>query len=141
MTGQEELNSIIFKHNIVESWIAEKLHISPQRLNYQLHGAKSISYEYYSRIKNILKDAGILTNTPDECKELTKLAFDFSQVIGSHLNLISKEIKKDIEDNVIDLDERMRLKYYIEDARKDITAKLDLLNELVDSKKEVNRNE
>ena len=66
---QDEINKIIFDKKLKESWIAENISITPQRLNYQLHMAKQLDQEIYHSIKDFLVKAGVINSQVDECSK------------------------------------------------------------------------
>ena len=131
MTVQDEIKKIMNDRKVKQAWLASELGISEQRLSYQLNGANSFDYELYQKIKKIFKSAGILTNTPDECIELSSQTLELSQLTTLHLSIITKEVRKGIADNKLDENERMRLKFNIQEAREIVLSKLDELEKLI----------
>lgn len=131
-TYQEEIKRILFDKNVSESWLAQKLHISPQTLNYQLNTAKKFDIDLYRSIKSIMKKEGVLNGFPDECKQLSRLALDFSAMIGNQLSIFGNEVIRAIDDEKLELKERVRLKVQIDNMRENLNNQLDELEKLIE---------
>lgn len=129
---QEEIKRILFDRKVAESWLADKLFISPQTLNYQLNTAKKFDIDLYRTIKSILKKEGVLNGSPDECQQLSRLALDFTAMIGNQLSTFTAEVSRDIHDEKLELKERVRLKVQIDNMRENITSQLDDLEKLIE---------
>lgn len=123
---QNYLNRIIVTHGIHESWIAERLtyilgrNISPQTLNYQLKGAKEISEEFYTNIIQILKDANVIYQCDDQCKELLSLAAGLTANLNFQLSTLLNESQRTIENDVIEPDEKKKLSVIVIDLKRSI---------------------
>ena len=132
MTAQEEINQIIFKHNLKETWLANQLGCSPQTLNYQLHTAHKFDTELDKEIRKIFKKMGILTHSPEESKMLNTLTLEFAASQGNNMSQFITLVKKVVEDNSVDNDERLRIKLKLKDFRENFIAQMDELEKLVE---------
>ena len=132
MTAAEEINKIIFNSGTKETWLAEKLHISPQSLNYKLHGAKIFDKDLFGDIMKIFKEHGIINNVEDECSELTTQILNFSSHTNDFLSMLQKQVTGIIKDDEFDHDEKIRFRFQIKEIRKDLNTQLDELDKLAE---------
>lgn len=131
-TYQDEIKRILIEKKISESWVAEKLYMSPQTLNYQLNSAKKFDIDLYRDIKSVLQKEGMINNPADECKQLSRLALDFTAMIGNQLSTFTAEVSRDIHDQKLEIKERVRLKVQIDNMRENINSQLDQLEKLIE---------
>lgn len=129
---QEEIKRYLFEKKIPETWLADKHFISPQTLNYQLNTAKKFDIDLYRSIKSILQKEGVLNNVADECQQLSRLALDFTAMIGNQLSTFTAEVSRDIHDHKLEIKERVRLKVQIDNMRENINSQLDQLEKLIE---------
>jgi hypothetical protein len=133
MTAQEEINQIIFQNkNITESWLADKLSITPQNLNYQLHMAKKFDNNLYKRIKLIFKKEGIILDPAEQCTQLSDRTLEFGALIGNQLSVMNNEVRKAVKNDNIEFNERVKLKIIFDDMRDNINQQLDELEKLIE---------
>lgn len=137
-TAQEEINQIIFEANsrdkrVTECWLASRLGISPQNLNYLLHTAKRFDNDIYKRIKLIFQKEGIISRTSDQCNLLSDQTLEFGAMIGANLAVLNNQVRRAIKDMSLDMRERLRLKMIIEDLRTNLIDQLDELDKIVES--------
>lgn len=131
MTSQEEINQIIFRKKITESWIADEIGVSSQTLSYRLHRAKELGEDYYEKIKDVFIKAGYMHPIQDECSELSRKVMNLSNAIGISLARINKDVTDTIADGKVDPHERSRIKYSLHYIRKDLNESLDKLEAMV----------
>jgi hypothetical protein len=133
MTAQEEINQIIFQNkNITESWLADKLSITPQNLNYQLHMAKKFDNNLYKRIQLIFKKEGIILDPAEQCTQLSDRTLEFGALIGNQLSVINNEVRKAVKNSNLEFNERVKLKIIFDDMRDNINQQLDELEKLIE---------
>lgn len=141
-TKQTYINGIIFKNKMKETWLAEEMskqlhaEITPQVLNYQLHGANEIKENYYKAIIEIFKSAELVADRDNVCKELGRITLSITYTLNSQLSLLQKEIAAGIEDDDLDEDEKLKIKSNIPELKlaiKEAINKIDLLERMIDT--------
>lgn len=119
---------------LTESWLAGKVGMSPQALNWQLNKAKKFDQDLYDNVKAIFNDAGIIQGSKNECRILNALTLEFGSVICEEQSNLYKEVKRAIEDGIIIDNERQRLKIKLEDLKENIGNEFDRLESLINGK-------
>lgn len=139
---QNYLNGIIFTNKMKESWLAEELskrlhyEITPQVLNYQLHGAEEIKDKYYKEIIEIFKESGLITDKENICRELGQITLTVTHTLNSQLSLLQKEVASDIEDDELKEDERLRIKSILPELRlaiKEATTRVNNIEKIIET--------
>lgn len=132
----DEIKAILYncKENygwLNESWLAGKLGMSPQALNFQLNKAKKFDQDLYDNIKLIFTQKGILNGTPDECVKLNTLTLELGASMGKSLGEFYSEVKKNISDGVLTEKERPRLKVKLADLKENFLSPIEELEKLL----------
>ncbi len=134
MTEQVEIIRILFENDKPKSWLANKLGISSQNLDYKLHNAKKIAVEDYNQIMKIFKKEGFITSNSEQCNHLLNQTLEIDALIGHTLTILNASVQKFTKDNVLDFREKKRLGNLIDQIRNDFNNELDHVEKIIEGR-------
>ncbi len=134
MKAQTEIIQILFQNDKTKSWLANKLGISAQNLDYKLNRASDIPFELYNQIMKIFKKEGFIVSENDQCVHLLNQTVEIDALIGHSLTLLNGSVKSFTADNVLDFKEKQKLISIIEKMRNDFLEQLDEIEKIVEGR-------
>lgn len=132
MNAKDEVKSILINHKRTQTWLAEKLGIQKQTLNYMLNGSKGLDTETYKQIIKIFKREKMITSAGDKCDHIRTQTLEINAIIGSSLILLNNTVKKVSEDNILDFKEKKQLSEMIDELRESLNHELDKISEMIE---------
>ena len=130
MTPQEEIRQIMLKHGVSYAWIAEKLGTYYQKIQYYVEYSKRDDNRLYNAIMLLFEKAGYIIDSDTRCNELITVNFKTNSLIGEELKKLNDQVISDIKDGSFTPDERIRMRYRLEDIKKEFTQTFDKLIDL-----------
>lgn len=130
MTPQEEIKSIMLKHGISYSWIAERIGTYYQKIQYYVEFSKRDDNKLYNEIMLLFEKHGFIADSTAKCSTLIELNFKSNSKIGEELKKLNDQVLTDIKDGNFTPDERIRMRYRLEDIKKEFNATFDKLLQL-----------
>ncbi len=127
MTPQEEIKSIMLKNGISFAWISERLGTYYQKIQYYVEHSKRDDNQLYSEIMLLFEKHGFVTDSSEKCATLIELNFRSNSKIGEELKKLNDQVLIDIQDGKFSPDERIRMRYRIEDIKKEFNDTFDKL--------------
>lgn len=127
MTPQEEIRQIMLKHGISYSWIADRLGTYYQKIQYYVELSKRDDNRLYNSIMLLFEKAGYITDSDTRCNELITVNFRTNSLIGEELKKLNDQVITDIKDGSFTPDERIRMRYRLEDIKKEFNQTFDKL--------------
>lgn len=134
MSDQDQIKSILFVNDKSKSWLAGKLNITPQKLDYILHNAKKISKSDYDSIMHIFKNAGFITSNSEQCNHLLGQTIEIDSLLGHALTILNGNIRQFTKDNVLDFNEKRRLLDIVTKIRTDFNNELDSIEMIIEGR-------
>jgi Zn-dependent peptidase ImmA (M78 family) len=134
MDTQTQIIRILFENNKQKNWLADKLRISAQKIDYMLNKAKKISHEDYNQIMEIFKKEGFITSNSEQCNHLYDQTIEINSVIGHTLTILNGNVKKFTDDNVLDFREKRKLTDMIDKIRNEFNAELDSIESIIEGR-------
>lgn len=125
---QKFVNEILDKYGLEIKWLAEKIHMEPELLGYQLRRATNYRQDVHAKIIETFRKEGLVTSNKEVCDKLKDDLIDFSSVLSGTVSLISKGVKDKIGDMILDENEKKDLKNLI---RQQMDRVIDQFNELL----------
>lgn len=127
MTPQEEIKLIMLKHNLKYSWIAEQLGTYYQKIQYYIELSSGDNNTLYNQIMILFEKHGYISDSTSRCTNLIELNFKSNSKIGDELKKLNDQVLHDIRDGKFDADERIRMRYRLEDIKKEFNETFDRL--------------
>ena len=127
MTPQEEIKLIMVKHNLKYSWIAEQLGTYYQKIQYYIEFSSGDNNTLYNQIMTLFEKHGYISDSTSRCTSLIELNFKSNSKIGDELKKLNDQVLHDIKDGKFDADERIRMRYRLEDIKKEFNETFDKL--------------
>lgn len=134
MIEQNEVMKILFENDKSKSWLANKLSITPQKLDYRLSKAKKIAIEDYKEIMRIFKKEGFITSNSEQCTHLLNQTIEIDALLGHALTILNTNVKKFTSDNVLEYREKKRLSEVIDKIRNEFNDELDQIEEIIEGR-------
>lgn len=125
---QKFINEILEKYGLEIKWLAGKIRIEPDLLRYQLREAINYRQDVHTKIIEVLKKEGLVSNSKEVCERLKDELIDFSTVLTGTVSIITKSIKSKITDHVLTDDEKLDLKNQL---RQQLNRVTDEFNDLL----------
>lgn len=132
MNAKDEVKSILINYRRTQTWLAEKLGIQKQTLNYMLNGSKGLDTETYKQIIKIFKREKMITSAGDKCDHIRNQTMEVNAILGSSLTLLNNTVKKVSEDNILDFKEKKQLSEMIDELRESLNHELDKISEMIE---------
>ncbi|MBU1095802.1 MAG: hypothetical protein KKB34_04910 [Bacteroidetes bacterium] len=127
ITPQEEIRNIMLKHGISYQWIAGKLSTYYQKVQYSIETQKEMPLSLYTEIIQIFEKHGYVENSISKCETLIELNFASNSKIGGELKKLNDQVIEDIKDRKFTPDERIKMRYRLEDIKKEFNQTFDNL--------------
>ena len=130
MTPQEEIRGIMLRNGLSYNWLAQKLGTYYQKVQYAIEVQKEMPLSLYTDIMKTLEKHGYIEGSEKRCETLIELNFKSNSKIGSELKKLNDQVLNDIKDGKFAPDERIRLRYRLEDIKKEFNETFDNLIKL-----------
>lgn len=130
MTPQEEIKLIMLKNNLKYSWIADQLGTYYQKIQYYIELSSGDNNSLYNQIMICFEKHGYTADSVSKCENLINLTFKSNSKIGNELKKLNDQVAHDIEDGKFSADERIRMRYRLEDIKKEFNETFDNLLKL-----------
>lgn len=134
MTPQEEILQILFNEDKTKAWLADKLGIKKQSLQYQLTNSSNYPVELHNRIMNIFQKEGFITIKSEQCNFLVRQTLEINSLIGHSVSILNQTVKNFTKDNLLDFRERKDLGELIEKIRTETNNQLDEIEKIIEGK-------
>ncbi len=134
MTEQNEILRILFVNDKSKSWLANRLGISPQNLDYKLRNAKKLAVEDYNSIMKIFKNEGFITSNSEQCTHLLNQTVEIDGMMGHILSILNSSVQKFTADNVLEYREKKQLLEMISKMRNDFNNELDSIEKIIEGR-------
>jgi len=137
MTGNkagETIKQILFKNDKPKSWLAGKLRISPQSLQYKLDNHSALSADLFEDIMQILRKEGFITSESEQCNYLVKQTLKTDALLSSTIEMLSETVKRFVDDTVLDFREKKELSILIDKTRTDLNQAFDDLELIIEGR-------
>lgn len=126
-TPQEEIRSIMLNNGLSYQWLAERLGTYYQKIQYALETQKEINLSMYTAIMQLFEKHGYVKNSIEKCSDLISLSFAANSAIGGEIKKLNEQIAEDIKDGKFNPDERIKMRYRLEDIKKEFNETFDKL--------------
>lgn len=134
MTPQEQILQILFNEDKTKAWLADKLGIKKQSLQYQLTNSSNYPVELHNRIMNIFQKEGFITIKSEQCNFLVRQTLEINSLIGHSVSILNQTVKNFTKDNLLDFRERKDLGELIEKIRTETNNQLDEIEKIIEGK-------
>lgn len=125
---QKFVNELLDRRGLEIKWLAERIHMEPDLLRYQLRTAKNYRQDVHNRIIEVLKKEGYITSNKEVCDRLKDDLIEFSTVLSGTVALITRGVKTRISDRELDDAEKFEIKALLRNQLNRVT---DEFNELM----------
>ncbi len=132
MKAQDEIKAILFTHEKTKVWLAGKLHVTKQKLDYWLNDAKSMDVDTYNQIMSIFKHEKMICSADDKCDHIRTQTMEINSIIGSSLTMLNSTVKTVSSDNILDFKEKKLLSEMIAELRDNLNHELDKIAEMIE---------
>ncbi len=136
MTPQEEIRKIMLQNGLSYQWIADRLGTYYQKIQYALEVQKELPLSIYTEIMQAFEKHGYIEGSESRCETLIELNFKSNSKIGSELKKLNEQVLNDIQDGSFTPEERIKMRYRLEDIKKDFNETFDNLIKLTYGDKE-----
>jgi len=133
-SAKTEILQILFINDKSKSWLANKLGISSQKLDYRLNRANDMPLELYQQIMKIFKKEGFITSDNDQCVHLLNQTLEIDALIGHSLTLLNSNVKAFTEDNILDFRERRKLLEIIDKIKSEFLEQIDEIEKVIEGR-------
>ncbi|MDX9924086.1 MAG: hypothetical protein RBS48_04930 [Ignavibacteriaceae bacterium] len=133
MDPQSEIKKIMASNNITYQDIADGLHTYYQKIYYAIEKSKDLSLDLYTEIMSWFERRGYVGSSADRCSTLVQHAFKMNAEVNENLKKLNSEMVNDIADNKFAADERIRMRYRLEDMKKDFNNAIDALLKITEA--------
>lgn len=130
MTPQEEIKLIMVKHNLSYAWIAREIGTYYQKVQYYVELSSGDNNILYNQIMTLFEKHSYIADSSDRCGTLIELNLKTNSKIGEELKKLNDQVLSDIKDGHFSADERIRMRYRLEDIRKEFNETFDKLIKL-----------
>ncbi len=134
MKEQDEIKRILFDNDRSKSWLAKKLGITAQSLQYKLDVAPDLSLEFYRQIMKIFKAEGFISSANEQCEYLIQQTLQIDSMIGNALTMLNRTVQKTTLDHVLDFNEKRKLFELIEKIKSDFEDELGKIENILKGK-------
>lgn len=132
ISSREKIRKIFFEHPEVKyEDAAYAVGLSAQTFSYQLNHAVKFDSELEKNIFNYFKKIGIIKYSDGECIMLNDLFLEFTSISSQHISILANEIRKDIKDDKLDDNERIKLLGKLYDMRDNVNSRFDALEKII----------
>ncbi len=138
-TPTEELRNIMLRNGIGYEWIADRIGTYYQKVQYYIESSKRDNNEMYTDIMILFEKHGFVSDSVSRCETLIELNFRSNSKIGSELKKLNDQVLDDIKDGKFSPDERIRMRYRIEDIKKEFNETFDKLIQLTYGEEHVHK--
>lgn len=124
---QKFVNEILDKYGLEVKWLSDKLNMDYETVRYQLRQAQNYRQDFHSRVVEILKKEGLISNSKEATDKLKDELSEISEVLNRAVALMLRSTKDRLP-NGIDAKEKQDLK---EIVRTQMNRSIDAYNDLL----------
>lgn len=129
---RDKIKKILFEHpEIKECDLARAISLSPQTLNYQLNNSLKFDVELEKKIFSYFAKKSIIKYQQGQCTMISDLFLEFNSIDSQFISILSKEIRRYLQDNILTDDEAEKLLARCQNYQDDFNSKMNQLKELI----------
>ncbi|MGE5354003.1 MAG: hypothetical protein ACM3P0_18090 [Acidobacteriota bacterium] len=123
----------MLKHGISYQWLAEHLGTYYQKVQYAIDLQKEMPLSMYTSIMEVFEKHGFVVDSRDACQNLMHAAFKVNSRFGTEIKKLNDEIGENIKDEHFKADEKIRMRYKLQDMKKEFDEQMDQLIKLTEN--------
>lgn len=124
---QKFVNETLDKYGLEVKWLSDKLNMDYETVRYQLRQAQNYRQDFHSRVVEILKKEGMISNSKEATDKLKNELIEISEVLNRAVALMLRSTKDRLP-NGIDSKEKQELKAIV---RTQMNRSIDAYNDLL----------